>query len=169
MMDNLGLHPYYNHRPPYKILFSLASSTTRPVQMDDEIALLRKTLNPKLAIVEEYYFHKYSLREQAEITSQASIYVSGCGGGAVTSIFLPRGASALLYYPPKLGHTTNPFKFTKTPARLDWDLFNNMGYIRAHWFPRNSKKEDLNVFLEVIQHELRNLQREFSDQETSDS
>ena len=167
MMRNLGLRQQYSRpRPPFRIVFSMASTTTRRLDFRDEIEVLRNNLDPEMVLIEEHYFYNYTLPKQAELTSQTSIYISSCGGGAVTSMFLPQGASAFLYYPTDSGHQTHDFKLTGTPARLDWDLFNNLGYVRVHWLPQNSKKRDLDMFLDLVRHEVGILQSEFSGEGT---
>jgi hypothetical protein len=87
-----------------------------------------------------------SLRDQAEITSQAAIFVTAVGGGAMTATFLRRGASLILFYEAKGGRRGN--RETGKPARLDWDLLNHASHLRVHWLPIETCDEtnDLHIF-----------------------
>ena len=78
------------------------------------------------------------LKPQIELISQSSkhtIFVSTNGGGSMTSFFLPRGSSVIFYYNEQSGFDYESFKLTGGPALLDWDLFNNLSYLRVHWLP----------------------------------
>ena len=103
-----------------------------------------------------------SLEEQVAVAGQASIFISGCGGGAVTATFLPKVASVILYFLEDCGVQDN--KDTGTPARLDWDLFNNLGYLKVHWLPTKTMQtpRDLQALTVLVQHELDALLREHS-------
>jgi hypothetical protein len=162
---------------PYKIIFSLSSSTrkNRNIDFHNEIEALQAIFRNKdtadnhnnkddatamNVVVESYIFKDYSLKEQVEIANSASIMISGCGGGAVTAMFLPRGASLLLYYAADGGIRHN--KRTYKPARLDWDYFNHLGYIKVHWLDRNTmhQPDDIKAFVELIQHDLNVIRQE---------
>jgi hypothetical protein len=160
LMANLGIvQKPWNHKP-LKIIFSSRSSLqfSRDIKFTWELQYLRDRLDPDLAVVEEHTMSKFSLKEQAEMVSQAAIYVTGSGGGAVSATFLPRGASLLVYYDSDGGFVSN--KQNGKPARLDWDMFNNMGYLRVHWIPKNSKWEDTPALMTLILHELDVIQQE---------
>jgi hypothetical protein len=102
------------------------------------------------------------MKEQLEIASQASIFITSCGGGAVTSMFMPRGSSIIMYYMEDGGVIAN--KLTGKPARLDWDLFNNIAYLKVHWLPAGTMEteSDIKALFLLIQHELEGLIREKS-------
>jgi hypothetical protein len=80
--------------------------------------------------------------------------VSACGGGAVTATFLPHGSSVILYYVEDGGVESN--RRTGRPALLDWDLFNNMAWVRSHWLPSGTMNNatDLDIFVKLVGHEL---------------
>jgi hypothetical protein len=105
-------------------------------------------------IVTPMVAHRLSIYEQARITSQAAIFVTGSGGGAVTASFLPRGASLIVYFTENGGMRNG--KPDNSPARLDWDIFNNMGYLRVHWLPLRTmnKESDLAALVQLVDHEL---------------
>jgi hypothetical protein len=99
----------------------------------------------------------YTLQEQVELVSQrTNIFVSTCGGGSMTAFFLPRGASLILYYAEKSGFNFDKFALTGGPAILDWDLFNNVGYLRVHWLPIGTMntQEGLEALMYLIRHEM---------------
>jgi hypothetical protein len=160
LMDNLGIVQKPLNDKPFKIIFSAQSSSqaSRSIRFEPELQYLRDRLDPNLAVVEEHIMSKYSLKEQAEMVSQAAIYVTGSGGGAVSATFLPRGASLLVYYHSAGGFVNN--KSNGDPARLDWDMFNNMGYLRVHWIPMETKSVDTSALLTLILHELDVIQQE---------
>lgn len=164
MLRNMGIPVELNHKPPFRIVFSEKSSSvgTRSLDFTKQKEFLKKTFHPSYVSVESYVFSEMSLAEQLEISSQASIFITSCGGGAVTSMFMPRGSSVLMYYLEEGGVINN--KLTGKPARLDWDLFNNMSHLKVHWLPSGTMHTDADtkalVFL--IQHELESLLREKS-------
>jgi len=86
-----------------------------------------------------------------------TIFVSACGGGSATAYFLPRGSSLVLYYNEVGGmdYFDNEAK-TGGPALLDWDLMNNLGYLRVHWLPISSmdSPEGLDALVALVQHEM---------------
>ncbi|KAL3940584.1 MAG: hypothetical protein SGBAC_004914 [Bacillariaceae sp.] len=164
MVNNLALPIVYEHKPPFRVVFSAMSSSIQSRQIDfvTQIDLLKKSFNSQYVSVESYVLADLSLEEQVSIASKASIFISGCGGGAVTATFLPKGASVILYYLEDGG--VKDGKDTGTPARLDWDLFNNLGYLKVHWLPRKSmpNEKDIRALAVLVQHELDALMRERS-------
>jgi hypothetical protein len=156
---------------PYLIIFSEKSTATshRSLDFTLQIAALKRELqknNTDIDVrIESHQMKQYSLKEQAELVSKAAIYVTGCGGGAVTATFLPKGSSLLLYYVANGGVENN--RASGKPARLDWDYFNNMAYTRVHWIPQRKREidEEGNLFVLLIQHELEIIQREREEYE----
>jgi Ni,Fe-hydrogenase III large subunit len=148
-------------KAPFKIVFSLSSSdkTNRNIDFSREIDCIKKNFDETEVVVEEYTFKFHTVKEQMEMVSQASILITGCGGGAVTATFLPKGASVFLYYVQD-GGATNNVK-TKTPARLDWDIFNNLAYLRVHWIPRYIHiVEECDILVTMIRQELKLIREE---------
>ena len=111
-------------------------------------------------VVEGYTFHKHSLQEQMEVASSAAIFITGCGGGAVTAMFLPRGAAVLLYFVSDGGVSKNHRTFT--PARLDWDLFNHLAYLHVHRIPRYTMTlvEESAMLIELVTYELTRIEQQ---------
>jgi len=86
-----------------------------------------------------------------------TIFVSACGGGSVTAYFLPKGSSLILYYNEVGGmdYFSNE-RNTGGQALLDWDLMNNLGYLKVHWLPIGSmnEQEGLDSLIALVQHEM---------------
>ena len=164
MLSNVGIPTTLNQKPPFRIIFSYRSSdkARRNFDFSRQHDLLKQSFHPSYVSVESYVFSEMSLKEQLEISSQASIFITSCGGGAVTSMFMPRGSSVIMYYLEDGGAIDN--RLTGKPARLDWDLFNNLAYLKVHWLPAGTMQTDPDIkalFL-LIQHELEGLSREYS-------
>eukprot|EP00934_Nitzschia_sp_Nitz4_P000489 Nitzschia sp. Nitz4//scaffold131_size63436//59797//60909//NITZ4_006286-RA/size63436-processed-gene-0.109-mRNA-1//1//CDS//3329535301//489//frame0 len=164
MMSNIGVQPFYEHIPPFRIVFSLKSSNipSRDIDFSKQIEALRQNFDPNLVKIETYVFKDVPLVEQVEIASQTTIFITGAGGGAMTATFLPRGASVFLYFLERGG--VEGGRDTGKPARLDWDLFNNLGYLKVHWLPIGTMNNGAHIqsLVLLVQHELDALIRERS-------
>ena len=172
MMNNIGVstaslsQQIYNERSSPKqhtIVFSIDSSSigNRRTRFFSHINRLKQSeVNEKYDIkIMKVQMAEMSMVEQIKLISSASIFITVNGGGAVISMFLPKGASLFMYYNDEEGRDN-------TPARLDWDLINQLGYIRTHWLPRFKKTGamkgsktgpldvDFDVFERLIDHEL---------------
>ncbi|CAJ1937936.1 unnamed protein product [Cylindrotheca closterium] len=176
MLGNLGI-PVSDAPPPtpLKIIFSEGSSKASYRNFDWKHhidALLAADLGDNV-MVESYKFSKFSLKEQVDIISQAAIFVTAGGGGAVTATFLSRGASAIIFYGSNTGLRNG--RMSGTPARLDYDYFNNMGYVRIHWVGMKKADahairlarekspeqiEDIDGFISLIKHDLDIIRKE---------
>ena len=95
-----------------------------------------------------------ALDQQVEVATESAIFVTVCGGGAVTATFLPPGSSLLVYYQTTGGivHGID----NGLPARLDWDLINNAAHIRSHWLPLETMNSthDHDLLVKLVAHEL---------------
>ena len=166
MVQNLGLPVTpVSSGSPHLIVFSSRSSDVHIRDLDfvETITALQQVFPDD--IVQGYRMKDLSLEEQIKLASQTSIYITVCGGGAVNAMFLPRGASAIVYYTEDGGVIEN--KLTHLPARLDWDLFQHMSHLRVHWMPRNTFKKgsllDLQALIDLIRHELYLMDNGFFD------
>jgi hypothetical protein len=158
-------HHHNSFSAPYKIVISVQSSSNPLRNLDftqQTQALHRYYWNASQVEIQEYVFKDYSLQEQLKIANEASIFITGAGGGAVTSMFVSQGASILIYFNEVGGRESNVP--TNLPARLDWDFFNSMAYARVHWLPSQTMNEmtDIEALLKLVQHELGIIQREYS-------
>lgn len=143
MMHNINVDPAAEHRTPYRILISEHSSNGRSRNLDMTPQL--NALDAKLtgrASVESIYLSALTLRDQVDIMSQTSIFVSVVGGATISAFFLPKDASVLLFYGGR--------------KRLDFDLWNNFPHVRVHWIPIKDKdgKEALDALVELVSKEL---------------
>jgi hypothetical protein len=156
MVKNVGLPvKKLKHGAPYTITFAASTSTSsaRNYDFTHQMKALQKAFGNQV-IVQKIDFPSKSLKEQVQISSESAIYVSACGGGAVSANFLPHGSSVILYYVEDGGVQSN--RPTGLPARLDWDLFNNMAWVRSHWLPGNSMNNatDIDILVKLVRHEL---------------
>lgn len=168
MMENIGVStaPLQNmggKKAKFKILFSVDSSSigNRKTRFDKHFSSLQKSsLKEKYDLdIQRSYLPDLNLVEQVELVSTTSIYITVCGGGAVSATFLPKGAALFIFFHEEEGTG-------KTPARLDWDYFNHISYVRTHWLPRMKKtvkmagsatgplEVDFEAFVRLIDHEL---------------
>ncbi|OEU14176.1 hypothetical protein FRACYDRAFT_261899 [Fragilariopsis cylindrus CCMP1102] len=136
---------------PLLVIFSAYSSETRGIGFKREAEHLRNTINlddtrkfyglPSESemniVVETHKLSQLSLEEQIILASKTAVFITYCGGGAITASFLPKGSSVIIYYREKGGAESN--RHTGLPARLDWDFFNNLGYLHVNWIPADSR------------------------------
>ena len=164
MLKNMGIPIEYSHKPPFRIIFSENSSNINRRNFDftKQKELVQQSFDPSYVSVESYVFSEMSVAKQLEVASQASIFITSCGGGAVSSMFMPKGSSVIFYYLEDGGVIDG--RSSGKPARLDWDLFNNMAYLKVHWLPAGTMQTDADTkaLLFLIQHELDSIIRERS-------
>lgn len=148
--------------PPYKISFSTNSSQsiTRGIDFQQQIELVKSSFPQDLVQVQAFEFKELSLKDQVRVAAESSIFITVCGGGAVTATFLPPGASLILYFDATGGAKDNVY--TGEPARLDWDYFEHSSAVSTHWLPTNTmnSKVDLQMLTDILTHELNTLQRQ---------
>lgn len=161
MMTNINIDPHKSiSKGPYTIVFNANSSNkaTRNVHFKEHTKRLKDRLGKKYDLdIRVEAMSNMSLHEQIELVSGASIMATMCGGGAVTAMFLPKGASLLTFFSEKE-------RQGNAMPRLDWDLLNNLSYLRVHWLPRPQKIQfgnhegprevDYEAFISLIDHEL---------------
>jgi len=158
MLQNLQIstQPLNSREAPYKVVFSKFSTQSgkRRAGFEKQLEAVENEFSSDMINATGEVMQTLSLKDQAQMASQAAVWVTSCGGGAVTATFLPRGATAIIYYDPKGSIVRN--KPTHNPARLDWDLLNHMSYVRVHWLPTTGMDtpEGLKVLTELIRSEL---------------
>lgn len=164
MVQTLGLAPtspngagdVVPHKAPRRIVFSQLSSdhNYRNLDFSHLVDIVKRELPGES--VEPFVFKKLSIHDQVEVARTTAIYVTICGGGAVTAMFLPKGASLIVYYQEDAGADGN--RLTGKPALLDWDLLNSMSHLRVHWLPRNTMTQkgehDEKALVALMKHEL---------------
>ncbi|KAG7367073.1 DUF563 domain containing protein [Nitzschia inconspicua] len=146
MIRNIGLpNPEAEIGPEEPLLVLFSANSSEKKHRSKSFALEKRDLEQELwgrskelglpaVTVERYQFSDYAIKKQIEMVSKAAVFVTTCGGGAITATFLPRGASLLVIFPENGGVENN--KASGKPARLDWDYFNNLGYLRVSWVPQ---------------------------------
>jgi len=151
MMKNIGLQPgKYVLKKPFKIVFSTKSSSSRGRSFDPEINAVREAFSEDEVEVVVQQMSELSLNDQVKLVSEAALYITVNGGGAVTGIFLPKGSSLIMFYQPNAGRSK--VKRKSRPAFLDWDVLNNLSYLRTHWVSLDSK--ETSAFVSLVRHEL---------------
>ena len=165
MLANIGVSASPLKRPDGKIriVFSTASSSVGSRSMSNfhkHITPIKRQLGKKynLEIIQKK-MSDLSLVQQAELVSTTAIFVTVCGGGAVSATFLPKGASLFVFFHDEEGKNGRP-------VRLDWDYLNHLGYVRTHWIPRPKQTKampgsalgpteiDYDAFVRLMDHEL---------------
>jgi hypothetical protein len=151
-LKNLGLDDTTRVQAPYKILFAISSSTKRGQNLDylTQEGVLKQSLDSKMASIESYIWKDLSLFDQVRLASEASVFITVYGEEATAATFLPRGATLILFYDEE--------KSTGGLALQNWDLFNNLSYLRVHWFPIGTidTDEDSKTLLRVVKDALSN-------------
>jgi hypothetical protein len=147
---------------PYRVVFSQHSSDIgiRDLTFDKQIQAVKDSFSSDLIQVANYTFKDLSVPEQISIVSNTAIYISLCGGGAVSGMFVPKGASILLYYSEHGGIDSSRERFNYMPALLDYDLFNSLTYVRVHWLPLSTvdTRRDVTTLIALIQHEIEKIE-----------
>jgi hypothetical protein len=157
MLQNLNISTkLLSSEAPFNVTFSQFSSKSyrRSTDFQQQLKVIQNDFSPNELQVAGHVMNTLSLHEQVQIASESAIFVTSCGGGAVTATFLPRGATLIVYYDGSGSVVKN--RKTFKPARLDWDLFNHMSYLRVHWLPTQDmdKPDGLKLFSELIRNEL---------------
>lgn len=165
MVQNMG---FPLELPPpagkQKITFSTHSSRgfERSLGFENQIAAVRKALQSSTTssgsqvTVQNITMRNLSLEDQIQVALESAIFVTVCGGGAVTATFLPPGSTLIIYYAEDGGFDFWEYNYTYTPARLDWDLLANAAHLKVHWLPMKSMETigDLKVLEQLVLHEL---------------
>jgi len=142
---------------PFQIVFSIQSSANpiRSLNFAEQRLFLQRELQHDDVNIKSVVLKDMSLYEQVQLATETDLFITGCGGGAVTAIFLPKGATTIIYFNEQGGQRQN--KPTGLPARLDWDLFNHLSYIHVLWFPSTTlnRKHDLMTLTEVVRDTIR--------------
>ena len=164
MVNNLGVP---SPPRPNKITFSTHSSRgfERSLGFETQIAAIKRALPVSLE-VQNVTLKDLSLPEQMRVALESAVFVTVCGGGAVTATFLPPGSTLIVYYPEDGGfdfwnynYTYNlpQYNYQRQPARLDWDLLSNAAHLKVHWLPLKTMEEDVKVLEQLILHDLEGL------------
>ena len=171
MLQNIGIPwetPMVNKDAKFRITFATNSSRFRVTDFQTHVDALNQSVLSDEIEIHRYKMSDLSLKDQVSIASNSAIYITAAGGGAVTGMFLPEGASLIVFYAVDGGRIRN--KPTGLPALLDFDILNNLSYIRVHWIPMPTEFDksigefvfsplELETFVELVKHELHQMRR----------
>lgn len=150
VLQNMGLSHLptrVSSAPPIRVTFSIHSSgrAHRNFDFQRQIDALQEAfaLSTSNVIVKAYQFSKLSMSKEIEIITSSHVLITICGGGAMSSMFLPRGASLILYYSHELEGIEN--------AKLDYDYLSNMGYTKTHWLSTQDMDSDSSLNCDSVE------------------
>lgn len=121
-----------------RIVFSVRSSRepARYLDFAEGIERTAEAFAPEGWAVQSVVASRMDAQSQALLAATSTVWVSACGGGAATALFLPRGATLVLYY-------ADSKKEKGVGAYLDWDFFAHLSHVRVHWLHVHSPVADL--------------------------
>jgi len=106
--------------PAGYITFSLSGQSSRPDlvwHFEQEIQLARQIYGE--AAVRVVDMAKFSLKEQSQIAADSAVYITNHGGVGATSVFVPDGASVIVYW-----HKND---------RFEPNYYESAGYFHVNW------------------------------------
>jgi hypothetical protein len=171
IVQNMGFPLELSRSSRRKITFSTHSSRgfERDLSFENQSAVVRRALESasrkSQVVVQNITMRDLSLEDQIQVALESAIYVTVCGGGAVTATFLPPGSTLIIYYAEDGGFdywkynytfTIPEYDFQTQPARLDWDLLGNAAHLKVHWLPLKTMESsaDLKVLEKLVLHDL---------------
>jgi len=165
ILDNLGINQELNHQPnnnqlSLRIAALISESKwSGPQDFRQQIEAIRGAFPTVRFSLETYNMSSISLEQQVEIATKCSIFITSMGNGALPALFLPRGAMLIIYFNDKMEFIVDNKLETNIPVKSDWDVWNNLGYIRVHWLPLGIKDEarGLHILRELIQYEIQEI------------
>lgn len=148
----MSKHHHHKQQTAQWITISLESS--RDVSRRLDFATQRTALSD-LPFVRSVRLRDLSIEEQMDVGTSTHIFITACGGGAMTVTFLPKDTSVIVFYDDTGGLEFPSLHKTHQPARLDWDLLNNASHLRVHWLPihRMNEKAYVQLFRAIVLHE----------------
>jgi Glycosyltransferase 61 len=110
------------------ITFSLAHGASRGkgevTFFEDEIAAARLRYGD--AAVKAVDFAQMSLEEQAKLIANSAVLFTNHGGGSASTVFLPKGASAFVYW---------------RSQQRDNEFYRSVAYFRTEWIEYNQRRD----------------------------
>ena len=161
LLSNMGIkgdrNSSFNNDLPLKVTVSVSESKKSRVQyFQKQIEAFRATFPSDQLSLESYNMSTLPLTQQLKIATETSIYISVMGEGVLPAFFLPRGATLIIFYNDNSEFASVSKRETTFPVKLDWDLWNNLGYVHVHWLPLGTKNktQDLDVLLKIVEDEI---------------
>jgi hypothetical protein len=147
-LRNLGLNKSQKIQAPYEIIFS-----SHTLNFEKHVGLLEEGFDSNVVSIQSRVLNDMELVDRVSLISKTSILVTNYEEQTYISTFLPWEATLILFY--------DEFGSTDSPSRHNWDLFNNLSFLRVHWFPIGSMDtdQDMDTLLQVSRHALNNQQR----------
>lgn len=111
------------------ITFSLPVGTThadKVTHFEDVVEEARKVFGSQRVKVVD--MATLTMKEQVELVRVSAVYITNHGGGSASAVFLPRGATLIIYH--GIGRKGEP-------KMLDRHFWNSLGYARVLWVPPN--------------------------------
>ena len=146
---------------PYQVTISIHSSNNphRNLDFADEIRALQNSFLPTEVTIQAVEMGKLSLQAQLEWMQTTTVWISVMGGAASTALFLPRGASVILYYDSEHDLVRGSTAKKAMPTMMDWDVWNHASHLRLHWMPippqsSNDTKKHTDMLIALVRNEL---------------
>lgn len=159
---------------PFSILFSKESSNqpSRLKSFEKQVEHVKAAFSSSETLpieVKAIKLASLTLKEQVQLVSDASVFVSVTGGSTSIATTLPRGASVILYF-DDTGDFVGRSRKRDFPSMLDFGLWNSLPYLRLHWLPISTMDSNshLELLVSLIRNELSTLKRWTSDEVSSE-
>eukprot|EP00980_Cylindrotheca_fusiformis_P007656 scaffold1605_cov141-Cylindrotheca_fusiformis.AAC.19 len=150
-LGNLGLADNDRLGSPFKILVATPSLEETVLRSESEILerLLRQNFDTDMASIELHVGKNLRLVDKVHSVLEATVLLVFSFEDAVSATFLPRGATLIIFF--------DEAKVVDGQVR-NWDLFNNLSYLRVHWFPIGTVRtqDDSQALIHVVRDALRN-------------
>ena len=158
LLRNAGIKEDKNALPakkiPLKIIFAISESKNSGVQyFQEQIKAVKASFASTQLAVASHNISAMPFKEQMKTATETSVYISVMGDGALPAFFLPRGATLILFYNDNNEFVSVSKRETTFPIKLDYDLWNNLGYIQVHWLPLSTSDEGrgLDIMVKIIE------------------
>ena len=137
---------------PLKTIVVISESKKSGVQyFQEQVEAVKASFPPNQLVVESHNISAIPFTEQMKAATETSVYISVMGDGALPAFFLPRGATLILFYNDNSEFVTVSKREKTFPIKLDYDLWNNLGYIRVHWLPLSTRdQKGLDMMVKII-------------------
>ena len=154
---------------PYNMLVSVSQSIlSERHDFTEQVQLLRNTFPPEQLSVEQVDLSALSSwRDRIVSAAQSHFYLSVMGGGEsiLPALFLPRGATLILFFNDQQEYVRGKKRTSTRPVMLNWDVWQHLSHVRVHWMPLRTRNnpQDREVLLSLIRNEMAYMKREKDD------
>jgi len=128
-MRNLLGEDSHSTRPPKGyITFSLALGATRGkgevTFFAEEVRLARQRYGEDAVMAVD--FSNMTMEDQGRIISNSAVLFTNHGGGSASTVFLPKGSAAFVYY---------------RGEQRDHEFYRNVAYFRTQWIEYHERRD----------------------------